>query len=100
FALAGAIAILDLATDGVCISASLVSFGPGDRAVRLARAESRLARQRPSRDVLSDAARIAAEDCEAKSDAHAPADYRRALLETLMFRALCSAVGAGEREVA
>lgn len=100
FALAGAVAILDLDDDNTCCSVSLVSFGLGERPMRLARAEAHLNRHRPFRTLLAQAARIAAEDCEAKSDMHAPADYRQALFETLMFRALCSAAGTAKQKAA
>lgn len=100
FALAGAIALLDLDGDGTCSFAAMVSFATGDRPMRLARAEECLLHKMPTRERLARAAALAAADCDAKSDLHAPADYRRSLFETLMFRALCSAVGIGTREAA
>ena len=99
FAMAGAIVLLDRESDGGCADASLVSFGAGDRALRLSRAEDCLRGSRLTPDVLAQAARIAAEDCEPKSDMHAPADYRRALLQTLMLRALNAAAGLEQRAV-
>lgn len=100
FALAGAIVLLDLDDNAVCLSASLVSFGVGDRAKRFGEAEGYLRGHALDRNRLAQAARLAAEDCDANSDMHAPADYRQALFETLMFRALCSAVSISEREAA
>lgn len=99
FAMAGAIVLLDR-DGGDCSDASLVSFGAGDRALRLARAEECLRGSRLTPEILVQAARIAADDCEPKSDMHAPADYRRALLETLMLRALRAAAGCDQRTVA
>jgi carbon-monoxide dehydrogenase medium subunit len=98
FALAGAIALLDLDDSGACFSASLVSFAAGDRPLRLARAEACLRGQTPTRALLAEGARFAADDCDAKADMHAPADYRRSLFETLMVRALCAAFGVDARE--
>ncbi|MBN9052156.1 MAG: xanthine dehydrogenase family protein subunit M [Rhizobiales bacterium] len=100
FALAGAIVLLDYDADGVCADASLVSFGAGDRALRLTRAEECLRGIRLTVGALTEAARIAAEDCEPKSDMHAPAEYRSALLETLMLRALNAAAAPDRRTVA
>lgn len=100
FALAGAIVLLDLDADGVCHAAFLVSFGVGDQPRRFGEAEDYLRGQRLDRHCLAQAARLAAEHCDANSDMHAPAEYRQALFETLMFRALCSAVGISEREAA
>lgn len=98
FALAGAIVLLDRDADGICADASLVSFGAGDRALHLTRAEECLRGSLLAADTLVEAARIAAEDCEPKSDMHAPAEYRSALLETLMLRALNAAAGSGHRK--
>ncbi|MGN6461331.1 MAG: FAD binding domain-containing protein, partial [Pseudolabrys sp.] len=99
FAMAGAIVLLDRDAEGVCADASLVSFGAGDRALQLVRAEECLRGSELSPEILAQAARIAAEDCEPKSDMHAPADYRRALLQTLMLRALNAAAGLEQRAV-
>lgn len=99
FAMAGAIVLLDRDAGGVCADASLVSFGAGDRALQLARAEDCLRGRELTPDILALAAQIAAEDCEPKSDMHAPADYRRALLQTLMLRALNTATGLDQGAV-
>jgi len=45
----------------------------------------------PSADAIAAAARAAAADVDPPSDIHAPADYRRALVETLTGRALAHA---------
>jgi len=99
FAMAGAIVLLDRDVDGGCNAASLVSFGAGDRALQLVRAEECLRGRKLTPETLLRAAQIAAEDCEPKSDMHAPAEYRRSLLQTLMFRALSGAVGFDQGEM-
>jgi carbon-monoxide dehydrogenase medium subunit len=100
FAIAGVAALLDFEADGRCCNAALVAFGIGDRALRLSAAESELRDRMLSEDIIRAAAALAAQDCDAKSDMHAPAEYRRALVDTLAQRALARAAAVSRRESA
>ncbi|HET6492077.1 MAG TPA: xanthine dehydrogenase family protein subunit M [Burkholderiales bacterium] len=91
FALAGAVTLIDRFPDARH-RAGLVSFGVSDQARRLHAAERAFDEGDMSGANLATVAKIAARESEAKSDIHAPADYREALLEELMYRALCDAV--------
>jgi carbon-monoxide dehydrogenase medium subunit len=97
FALAGAITLIDRLPDADH-RAALVSFGVSDQARRLHEAERAFSEGDISDAHLATVARIAARESEAKSDMHAPADYRQALLEELMYRALCDATAAIREE--
>lgn len=92
FALAGAATAVE--TDGeVCRRARIVAFGVADRPVRLARAEEALAGRALGEEAILDAGRLAREEVEPRSDAHASGRARRQLLGTVVTRALREAAG-------
>lgn len=92
FALAGIALTIDdpEGDEPVC---RLVSFGVGDRQCRLSGAEAALAEGGLTLDAVALAARAAGEEVEAQDDHHATADYRRALVEALVYRLLCKVLG-------
>jgi carbon-monoxide dehydrogenase medium subunit len=91
FAIAGIVAIVDPQESGQ--SCRLVCFGVGNRQSRLPNAEAVIASDGLTRAAIERAAREAAQEVEAQSDIHASADYRRALVEALVHRALCRIAG-------
>jgi carbon-monoxide dehydrogenase medium subunit len=92
FAIAGAIAVV-AGEGGRAASARLIAFGAADRPVRLVAAERRLAGAVLAPDVVADAGRDAAGDCDPAGDVHASADYRRHLVGVLTARVVTEAAG-------
>lgn len=90
FAMAGAVVFFDTRDERIC-SPHVGAFGVGDQPLRLTAAEQILLGQRPDPNLFSRAAAIGVQSVEFRSDIHADADYRRALLETLITRALVDA---------
>ena len=91
FALAGCVVFFDFDDNGLCRNPHLGVFGVDDRPRRIAVAEAALAGKAPTPDVIARAAEFAANAVEPQDDLHAPADYRRSLLRTLIERALTQA---------
>ena len=91
FALAGIAAYFDVEPDGRATNAHIAVFGASDHQRRLTGAEAELNGKKPTADTFAAAARAAAAEVDPPSDIHAPADYRRALVETLTGRALADA---------
>ncbi len=91
FALSGILAFYDRAGDGSARDPRITAIGVGDRPVRLNTAEAAVSGKRVEPKVIAGAAAAAAEMIEISDDIHAPADYRRALLRTLIERALTRA---------
>jgi carbon-monoxide dehydrogenase medium subunit len=91
FALAGIAAYFDLDAQGRAANAHIAVFGAADHQHRLAGAEAALNGAKPTPEAIAAAARAAAAEVDPPSDIHAPADYRRALVETLTERALAHA---------
>jgi carbon-monoxide dehydrogenase medium subunit len=88
FALAGAIVFFDQDERGRMRDPHVGAFGVADTPVRLPRAEAVLAGAFPDEPTFVRAAAAATDGLDARSDIHADADYRRALLRTLIGRAL------------
>ncbi len=94
FALAGVALSYDEANGRIgnpCIAA----FGLGDVPLRLRDAEKALAGQSAEAAAFARAVEAAKASANPQSDIHADADYRRALLGTMLERALRQAAGAG-----
>jgi aerobic carbon-monoxide dehydrogenase medium subunit len=87
FAIVGAAALLDLASDRTVRRASLTLCGVGIGPLRMSEAEHMLTGQRFDRGTAQ-AAAATAKTIRPVSDIHASADYRRHLAEVLAFRAL------------
>ncbi len=94
FAMAGAIIFFDKDADEHIRSPHIGAFGIGDTPLRLGEAEQFLQDDRATAQRFEQAAALGVRDIEIRSDIHADSDYRRALLETLIKRAL---VDAAER---
>jgi carbon-monoxide dehydrogenase medium subunit len=93
FALAGVALHFDQDASGAAVAPHIVGFGISDKPVRLAGAEDVIRGTRIDEQSLAAAARAAAQGIEISADIHAPADYRAALLGTLLERALRRASG-------
>lgn len=90
FALAGVAVLLDPSgSDAV----RLTVFGVGEKASRLAEAEAILSAEGLTWKAVKKAATAGAAEVDAQSDIHAPAEYRRALTEVLLERAIARAAG-------
>lgn len=93
FAVAGAVVHFDLDAERIIRDCTIVGFGLGDTAMRLAAAEEFLEGREVTPGDLDRAAQLGAASAEVHSDPQASADYRRALLETMLSRALTKAAG-------
>jgi aerobic carbon-monoxide dehydrogenase medium subunit len=93
FALAGVALYFHQNSDGGVVEPSIVGFGIADKPVRLASAEDVIRNRTLDEQAFADALGAAANGIDISSDIHAPADYRAALLGTLLERALRRAVG-------
>ncbi|MHA6688464.1 FAD binding domain-containing protein [Mesorhizobium sp. A556] len=91
FALAGATVHFDIAPDGRIANPSAVAFGLADTAVRLTETEAFLDGRKPTPEVFRAAAEAGAEAVEVHADIQGDAFYRRALLKTMIARALTMA---------
>jgi len=91
FAMAGVALFYDLDAAGRCVDPHIGVIGVGSRPCRLAGAEGCLAGRVVDGEAIAQAAAAAAGEIDPPSDIHAPADYRRSLLETLTERALTAA---------
>jgi aerobic carbon-monoxide dehydrogenase medium subunit len=87
FAIAGVALHYDLVGDKIA-DIHIGAIGVGDRPLRLHAAEAVLNGRRLDDVTIEDAAKAARESVDPPSDIHAPAEYRRALLTTLLARAL------------
>ena len=88
FALAGAVALLQLGQAGECKSARVTMFGINDTPTRMARAEAMLLGCKATPTTIEGAARLVSEDLEPNSDLHAPAEYRKEVGGVMAKRAL------------
>ena len=96
FALAGIALYYDEAREGTIVAPHIVGFGIGNTPVRLTAAEVILRGSTMDVARIAEAVRVAADRIEISGDIHAPADYRAALLGTLLERALRRAAGLSE----
>jgi aerobic carbon-monoxide dehydrogenase medium subunit len=96
FALAGIALYYDEAREGAAVAPHIVGFGIGNTPVRLTAAEEILRGSTIDATRIAEAVRVAADGIEISADIHAPADYRTALLGTLLERSLQRAAGLRE----
>jgi carbon-monoxide dehydrogenase medium subunit len=87
FAIAGVALHYDL-VGGKITGVPIGAIGVGDRPLRLPAVEAVLNGRKLDDLAIEDAAKAARESVDPPSDIHAPAEYRRALLATLLARAL------------
>ncbi len=93
FALAGVALYFDVDAAGRVEKANIGAIGVGDTPVRLRAVEKLLQGRAVDLATIREASAASASDVEPPSDIHASADYRRALLATLLERALARAAG-------
>jgi carbon-monoxide dehydrogenase medium subunit len=91
FAIAGVAAWYDPDPSGTATNTHLGVIGVNDRPRRLPKAEAALDGAVPTETAIKAAAAIAAEEVDPPEDLHGTARYRRALLGTLIERALATA---------
>lgn len=92
FALAG-VALHYHLVDGKIADTHIGVIGVGDRPLRLHAVEAVLNGKKLDEVAIEDAAKTARESVDPPSDIHAPAEYRRALIGTLLARALRRSAG-------
>jgi carbon-monoxide dehydrogenase medium subunit len=88
FALAGVAVFYDEDAEGRICNPHIGAFGVGDTPLRLSAAEQALDGEKPSPNVFARAVHAAMAGVNPQSDIHADERYRRALLGTLLDRAL------------
>lgn len=88
FALAGIALYYDLDSDGLAANTHIGVIGASDRPHRLTAAEAVIDGSGVDSGAIAGAAAAAAAEVSPMTDHHAPADYRRALVATLVERAL------------
>ena len=91
FALAGVALFYDEDDDGHIAGAHIGVIGAGDRPHRLPTVEAKLDGKCMTKDLIREAAALAAGSIDPTADIHADADYRRALIATLVERGLHAA---------
>ena len=96
FAIVGVGALLGLASDGSVTRSRLALIGVGERAVRARRAEALLEGERPTDELLDEAAAAVDEAISPAADLHGSADYRRQVARVLTRRALAVARARAE----
>jgi aerobic carbon-monoxide dehydrogenase medium subunit len=87
YAIVGVAAQVTLDGD-VCAQAGLGLTNAGAKAIRPMAAEAFLVGKRLDEEVIREAARLAASAAEPTADLRGPADYKRAMIQTLTARAL------------
>jgi carbon-monoxide dehydrogenase medium subunit len=88
FAMAGVALHYDLDEQGRVVEPHIGAFGVADSPIRLPQVEAILAGATVSEQTIAAAAEAAKQAVDPPSDIHAPSAYRRALLATLLERAL------------
>ncbi|RME84332.1 MAG: xanthine dehydrogenase family protein subunit M [Caldilineae bacterium] len=100
FALAGAVAVVQVDEGGTCTAARLVFFGVGEGPVLARQAGAALVGAEPTEQRIADAAALAANNDvpTPHEDIHASSAYRRHLVEVLGRRALSQAFARATAE--
>jgi carbon-monoxide dehydrogenase medium subunit len=91
FAMAGISAFYDPDPEGRATNVHIGCIGVSDTPRRLPGAEAALNGQRPTDDVIQAVVAAANAEIDPPSDIHAPAEYRRGLVGTLLTRSLVEA---------
>ena len=87
-AIAGAGTWIRLGAQGTVVAARIVLASVGPTPVQAEKAAATLVGARPTRKLLKEAGRLAAEEARPISDTRSSADYRRKLVSVLTERAL------------
>ncbi|MBI3977857.1 MAG: xanthine dehydrogenase family protein subunit M [Chloroflexi bacterium] len=91
FALAAAAVVVGFDEAGQIAESAIAIAGGGATPLRATVAEQALRGRRPGRDVVVEASNLASAACEPEPDIHGSVEYRRALIATLVERALVKA---------
>jgi carbon-monoxide dehydrogenase medium subunit len=92
FAIVGVAASVGVGGDGALHDARIALAGVGSAPIRCTAAERALEGERPEAPVLAHAATLCARASDPGDDLHATADYRRAMVEVFVRRALAGAL--------
>ncbi|HEX4836891.1 MAG TPA: xanthine dehydrogenase family protein subunit M [bacterium] len=92
FATAGVAVYLTLGPTGICDRAGIGLTNVGPTPIEAGSAEAYLQGKRVDEGAITQAARLAAEECEPTSDYRGPAEYKRDLVRVLTARALRKAL--------
>jgi len=93
FAMAAAAVFYDLDASGRMVDPHIGIIGEADRAIRLTAVEEFLAGRTIDRQTIATARTMGAQAAETSDDIHTPAQYRKALIGTMIERALAAAAG-------
>jgi aerobic carbon-monoxide dehydrogenase medium subunit len=96
FAIAGAVALVELAGDATVSRAALTIFGVSGQPQRATAAEQLLLGAEPTEQTVNEAADLALQDIECSSDMHGSAVYRARIGRVYARRALASAVSRAQ----
>lgn len=88
FALVAVALFYDLEEDGTAANAHVGAIGVADRPIRIGAAEEALNGRPIVAATIENVSNVAAQAVDPATDVHAPSNYRRALLVTLLQRAL------------
>ncbi len=91
FALAGTAIYYDVDAEGQAVDAHIGVIGASDRPHRLKGAEDAISGSAVDEDAIAAASAAASREVDPMEDFHAPAAYRRDLIQTLVARALSQA---------
>jgi len=100
FAMAAAAVFYDLDASNRAVDPHIGIIGEAERAIRLTQVEDFLAGRTIDRDVIAKARAMGEEAAQTSDDIHTPAKYRKALIGTMIERALAAAAGIQLRPVA
>lgn len=92
FATAGVAVQVTLASNGTCERVGIGLTNVGPTPIKARRAEEFLQGKRPDAGAITQAAKLAAEECQPTSDFRGPAEYKRDLVRVLTARALRKAL--------
>lgn len=92
FATAGVAVQVTLAANGTCERVGIGLTNVGPTPIKAGRAEAFLQGKRPDEGAITQAAKLAAEECQPTSDFRGPAEYKRDLVRVLTARALRKAL--------
>jgi carbon-monoxide dehydrogenase medium subunit len=92
FATAAVAAQITLDAGGVCQQAGIGLTNVGPTPIKATKAEDFLRRKKPDEATLRQSAQLAADAAQPSADLRGPAEYKKALVKELAFRALSRAV--------
>jgi carbon-monoxide dehydrogenase medium subunit len=96
FAIAGAVSVVDMASDGTVGEVTLSLFGLASRPIRALAAETRLRGVLPTTEAIAEAADVALEDVDCSADMHGSAEYRANIGRVYARRVLTSAIARAQ----